>query len=179
MSTILSVILIVSSLGLFFAYVDPMYKEAKEIRVKEAEYNTVLSKSRELKERREQLTAKFNNISERDRERLEKLLPDNVDNVRLVLDIDNIALKYGMTLKNISVQDASGESREGALGPDTRPFGSLTLNFTVTSSYENFVSFLNDLEDSLRLVDVTDLSFTVGQVNYTDYRVTMQTYWLK
>jgi Tfp pilus assembly protein PilO len=54
------------------------------------------------------------------------------------------------------------------------------VSFKVDSDYETFVSFLQDVEKSLRIVDVTDLTFTAPDksTNY-DFGITIKTYWLK
>ena len=57
--------------------------------------------------------------------------------------------------------------------------GSVELGFTVSASYENFLAFLHDLEHSLRVVDIENLTFQVqpeGTIN--DYQFNIRTYWL-
>jgi hypothetical protein len=53
------------------------------------------------------------------------------------------------------------------------------LTFTTVLSYKDFVSFLRDLETSLRLVDVVGLSFTSTKGDLYDFSVSIRTYWLK
>ena len=53
------------------------------------------------------------------------------------------------------------------------------MSFKVSAPYENFVKFMKDLEQSLRIVDVTALSFKANANNIYDYSVSIKTYWLK
>ena len=62
----------------------------------------------------------------------------------------------------------------------------MNIEFTLTGSYDNFVSFLNHLERSARIIDVQSVSFDVNQyelkktsVDRYDYKVIISTYWLR
>ena len=74
-----------------------------------ASYDEALDNSKALEAERDKLTQKYNSFNPEDLSRLQKLLPDNVDNIRLILEIEKIASPYGMALKdvkyNVSDQD--------------------------------------------------------------------------
>jgi len=105
-------------------------------------------------------------------------MPNAVDNVRLVRDIDGIASKYGMTLRSVSVSFV-GNSVEQQIGAQDEPIGMVDLSFTVTAPYRIFLNFLRDLEKSLRIIDVLSLSFSASQKDLYEYNMTVRTYWLK
>ena len=65
------------------------------------------------------------------------------------------------------------------IGPDNSPYGTMTLKFTVNSSYGNFINFLQDLENNLRLLDITEISFNTTDSGFYDFNVSFNTYWLK
>lgn len=174
------IVLIIISVALFFLFTDPRYDQVKELQAEEAKFDEALERSKELIELKDGLLAKYNSFSAEDLERLEKLLPDNVDNVRLILVIDNISAQYGLLLKDVSVDQPSSNVPSGA-GQAQAELGSITLEFSVGSDYENFVQFIMDLEDSLRVVDITLLSFTVNEdeSDEVEYTVGIETYWLR
>jgi hypothetical protein len=97
--------------------------------------------------------------------------------VRLVLDIDRIASRHGLRIKNIAVNDNSSNDKRAV--PDEKGFGTATITFGVTAPYDVFLNFLNDLEDGLRLIDITTLSIGAKDPRAYDYNVTFKTYWLK
>ncbi len=179
MRAITPLLLIVIAIGIFFAYIDPTYAKIRVLKAEESQYNEALDKSRELQAIRDKLLSKFNTFSNEDLERLEKLLPDNVDNVRLIMDIAGIAAKYGMTIKNVSIKDVAVQKEAGVVGPDDKKYGSIGLEFSISSSYNNFIQFIMDLEESLRVVDVTSLSFRSGDTDLYEYNIAVRTYWLK
>ncbi|MBI4120809.1 MAG: hypothetical protein HY457_00940 [Parcubacteria group bacterium] len=172
------IILVLIAVGVYFAGIDPLYSDITDLSEKRRTLSSALSNSRQIAERRDELLGAFNSVASADIERLRRVLPDNVDNVRLILEIDSIAARYGMALQDVVI-DTDTRAGEGALGPDMHPYGTLGLHFTVTGSYAAYMRFLEDLERSLRLVDITELSFVAGSTDFHQYEVGIKTYWLK
>ena len=172
------VIFIVVAVGLFLTYIDPTYQAIKELREGEAQFDQALNQSRELQKTRDSLLSRYNTFDQTNIDRLEKLLPDNVDNVRLILDIDSIASKYNMRTRDVTVTASSPED-PGAIATDQGEIGSVVLSFSVIARYDDFINFLRDLESSLRIVDVVGLSFNSAAGDAYNFSVSIKTYWLK
>lgn len=194
---IIPVTLIGVALGTFFLFTDKTYKEARSLMEKSASYEEALTNARQLKETRDTLNNKYNTFSKTDLDKLNKILPDNVDNIKLILDIQRIAQTYGMDIQNIKF-DASvtGEKKEdgaqvvqsSAQLANKKDYGIFEMQFVTTrASYSNFVSFVKDLEKSLRVVDVNSITFnsteSVGTSQASSdmykYEFKVKTYWLK
>jgi len=187
MNLITPLILIIISIGTFFAYIDPHYRGAdsadgsrsvKSLQTELGEYQSALNNTTEIREKREALTKTREGIDPDNLVKLEKLLPDNVDNIKLVIDMNNIAQDHNLVLKSIKL-DTAVKTDQNKLGADNSKYGTVGLSFSVTSSYDNFQNFLNDLEKSLRLVEITDLSVTGNDTGLYDFSVGLKTYWLK
>jgi Tfp pilus assembly protein PilO len=169
---------------IFFTVTDPIYKQAKELGVKYDQYQDVLDKSTELLKQRKALQDKYKGFAESDMERLKKLLPDAVDNVRLIIDIDDIAKYHKLTINNVRLDDSKA-SKGGAKDSATTikagegKYGTIPMGFSVTADYDVFLSFLDDLESSLRIVDVTNITLKPGANNVYSFDVSLKTYWLK
>ncbi len=179
-----ALLLILVSIGVFFFFVDPQYKEVKELRIRQAENEKMLEKAKELRAKRDELNLRYKNISAEEREKLTKAVPETVDNVQLIFDIDNIARKYGIVLKGISVTGGSEKDSKPAsrqvVDKTSQRNGTITLGFSFSTSYDSFKNFLTDLEESLRLVDVTDFSISANDTNNVyDYSIKLNTYWLR
>ncbi len=176
------VILILVSIVAFFFVIDPQYKQIQELNVEIEENNEMLDLAQELREKRDELQDRFNNISEYDRESLEKILPNTVDNVRLILDINNIANDVGIKITNIGIEnEQEQDAGNGGLISNTsiEGYGTLALSFSVSATYDVFKVFIDRLQSSLRLVDIVDLSVSVGESDFYGYNVTLNTYWLR
>lgn len=185
--------------GIFFLYTKPHYDDIKIAQTQIREYNAALDKAAELQQRKQELLSKYNAFNPTDIDRLQKLLPDHVDNVRLILDLDNLAVRYGLGLQNVDVskvasQGAKSQTSIGAIGASNQKYDSVTLTFSTKGTYENFTKFLADLESDLRIVDLVTLSISgassdtqsagsariasASQYVYT-YNITLRAYWLK
>jgi Tfp pilus assembly protein PilO len=108
-----------------------------------------------------------------------------VDTVRLILDMNGIASKYGISIKTVTISNDPKAAAKGpiVIGADQSPYGTLGLSFEVTSTYANFIRFLTDLEQSLRIIDITSVSLApqsgvAAGLNY-NFTVIARTYWLK
>ncbi len=193
MSNLISIFLLIASVGIFLGYVNPTYggvtgatvledKSIAELKVQRDEYADALEKTREIEQVRTGLLEKYNHIPLEDRERLERLLPDHIDSVRFIIEVNNVASKYGMTLKNIGLTDSDASKKgitvttAGTIGPQEQHFKPVGLKFNVSGSYDNFRAFLKDLELNLRLVDVVAVTFNAGKEDLPDYSVTVSTY---
>ena len=199
MKSLTPLILILISVALFFFLIDPEYKDVQELQAQVEANNETLKIARDLSVKREELRSKFNNISQEERAELEKLLPDTVDNVRLIIDINNIAEQFGIVIRNININadedtataagtvGAQGSTFEGVIEEssvkyvDKSKIGVITFSFSVSAKYEVFLEFLRELEESLRIVDIRNIQISRGSAEGSiyDYNVTMDTYWLK
>lgn len=182
MRYLLPLILIAAAIGLFVAYTNPTYQiRIKALKEQQQSYDDALNKSQELKKLRDTLLSKYNTFSADDKAKLEDFLPDNVDNIRLVIDINNIASRHNLAVKSLQIGDtASGKSSRNvaAVGASGSAVGSVELGFAVSADYEHFLAFLYDLEHSLRLIDIEKISFSASETGINDYSLSIRTYWL-
>ena len=176
------IIFIIAGLGIFFGYIDPMYQNTiKPLQSQIAQYNSVLASAQALLAKRDALNAKYTSIDPNDIAKLEKMLPDTIDNIRLVIDLNGIAQRYGMSISNLNLSgaNATSASQPTTISSNGQLYGSVTIGFSVTTTYDTFLSFLKDLEQSLRILDVTQISFSSTPSGLYTYTLTIKTYWLK
>lgn len=185
---IIAIILLAAAGAIFIMYTKPAYDSAQTLAAQSAQYDAALSKATQLQEVNQSLLSKYNSFDPNAINRLTTMLPNQVDNIRLILDLDNLAGQYGMALQNVNISTPSSQSGgvQGAIANASQPYDSLTLQFTTHGTYNQFMQFITALESSLRLVDLVTLdvsgggstgSSTSGPPQYT-YAMTLQTYWL-
>lgn len=188
----LPVIFILSSIAGFVFYVNPEYQLAKKDNENLVKVNNALQQANELRDIRDKLAEDRKKISDKDLVRITRMIPDGVENIGLIIEMNNIAKNKGMELLNptigASVGSASNKSEQDPslatgidIGPDGSNHGALTMSFGVNTTYEKFIDFLKELERSLRLVDVNEISFSAPdpKTGRTTFDVTIETYWLK
>ncbi len=177
MKTVISTILLLGSIGIFFGYTNGKYALIKETRTEIERLQEDFLKSKTIIAKRDDLKKTYSSFKSSDLKALDNIIPDNVDNIRLIMDMNSIAQRYGMTLKGIIVN--SDQKEKGSINEESsKKLDSLEVSFKVTASYENFVNFLRDLEKSLRIVDVTELTFKSNELGIYDFNVSIRTYWL-
>ncbi len=176
-----------------FLFVNPLYKDINVLKAELSAYNEALNNSKKLETERDKLVNKYKSITPENLKKLDKLLPDGVDNIILILEIEKIALAYGMELNNIrydtftknKVTDTNNNAAViKATAEDNKPYGSWDLEFSVEGSYDDYISFLNDLENNLRVVDNSSVQFSStntkrDEVDIYQYSFKIRTYWLK
>lgn len=186
---IISAVGIVAAIAIFAFYTKPAYDQAQVKRAEIADYDAALLKAAELQERKQALLKKFNEFSPEDRDKLQKLLPDHVDNVRLILDLDNIAARRGMAMQNVVVSTpGAGQSTQTAVGTissSKQKYDVLTTKFSTQGTYPAFQQLMSDLETSLRIIDLVTVRIAQSQAELGrseplySFEVTLRTYWLK
>ena len=167
--------------------IKPRYENVKAAKVQIAAQQENLATASKLKQSREDLITTYNSISEDDLTSLKTLLPDSVDNIRLIIQIDSLGAKNGLTtLKNVEYVVDKDIKVDTSAEVANAPYGEFTISFQTSGQYKNFLRFISDLEQNLRLVDVTDITFLSNESATTqsastmlNYKVTLKTYWLK
>lgn len=198
------IILIAIASGTFFFYTYPAYKSVSNMDIDQGALNQAIDNAIRYRTVQDNLASNYRNIKQDDINKMRLMLPDTIDNVRLVIDLEKIANDSGLAFKSVQydasvTKDARSSkpvSPHGATVPvasvdgtnDGTPYGSANITFTVTGPYEQFIVFLKKLEQSLRLIDVTSVGFSVADVSDSkkktdvpayDYAITIKTYWLK
>lgn len=155
---------------------------------RQSQLNDAIDAANKLKSRVNELNQKYNSFDPNDVARLDQLLPDNVNNIQLIIDVNGIARKNGMSIKNVKVdtsldKSASVNSQNAAAvkaqSPVDSRLGVMTLSFSITGSYDIYKKFLTDLASSLRIIDISSTSFNTDDKGIYNYDVTLKTYWLK
>ena len=172
-------LLLMISIALFVWFTQPLMDDVATINSQITSLQSVLSSASELASVRDSLLKNYNQISDEDKTRLAKALPDQVDNVRLIIDVDTIASKYGMKLKNAQVTADAAAGAAGVASADGKRYSTVTLGFSVNGSYDKLKLFLADLEKSLRIVDINSLSFSADDHDNNEYSIILKTYWFR
>jgi Tfp pilus assembly protein PilO len=176
-------ILVIAAIGLFVVYTNPTYQATKALQAQASQYDDALTKSQQLRAIRDQLLSKRNTFSADDVQKLQEVLPDNVDNIRFIIDVNNIAARHNISLSNVQLGTIGGSSQtqQGvAAAAQGSAVGSVDIGFSINASYSDMLAFLQDLEHSVRLIDVEKLSFTAPSSGATtDYTFIVRTYWLR
>lgn len=191
MRIILAILGVIVAGAVFFEFTEPTYAQIQSDQAQIAQYDAALTKASQLASVKQALLAKYNSFAPSDLARLQTMVPDQVNDIALILDFDTLAGKQGMSLANVDVNSSDASAVQstnstGVVGAVSVPYNTLTMKFTVNGTYANFTQFLASLQASLAIVDIqsilisenTQANSSAGASVYT-FTVTLNTYWLK
>lgn len=180
MQFFIPIILIFISGGLFITWIDPQYQLVKEKQIEKSRYDETLAKTVEIREFRKTIQSKYNTIDTESLDRLSKMLPTHVDNIRLILDVNNVANARGMTIRDIRIDLQDTTAADKINVSDKGLYGSVGFRFTIVTTYDNFKAFISDLSSSLRVIDVTsvEISDIKDEKDFYRFGIGIKTYWL-
>ncbi len=193
---IVPILLFIVSVGLYFTYLKPAYSVYLAFKEQEKRLDTAIGDSKELLKRYDDLYGEYSLITATQKEKLNKILPDAVDIVRLVMDLDNLATNHNLSIKSFDIPDVeSGQTstvrnrrnnRSGSASKEKEsPVAKAVLGVEIAGDYKDFKSFLFDVERSLSLMDVVTLDIKTSDMTKPDvedpivYSLGLQVYWLK
>ncbi|MEK7148034.1 MAG: hypothetical protein AAB758_01930, partial [Patescibacteria group bacterium] len=117
MSRSTSLALILITIGLFYTFISPQYSEMNKRRALLNEYDNVIQNVTAIAETRDKLLVSYNSIPKNEIDRLSKILPDKIDTVRLAIDLDSIASRYAIAIKNVQVGNTNDKDSNSLLLP--------------------------------------------------------------
>ena len=192
---ITALILIILAIGVYYTFTKDQMTEARAVKAVNDEYASAIESAKELIKIRDKVLEQYNQVSVEDQERLEKMIPGTVDNIRLVIDLNSIARQHGFSLRNvkavvsqtaagqsdkISQIPASGRAGDGISSDIINPvLDTITVSFSATAPYQQFVTFLQSIESNLRIMDVSRLSVVASDSGMYDFGVELKTYWVR
>jgi len=176
-SRVLPFLALLIAAGIIFGYIQPAYSgsiTANNAAIKAD--NQALAAAADYKLKENELASKKNSIDPADLIRVTTLIPDSVNNVQLVLDLNALAARSNITLSNIDVKGgASATDDPSAQGP----VGSVDLTLSAAGTYPAFRTFLAGIERSARLLDIQQLAIGGSDNGVYSYQMSIRLYWLR
>ncbi len=180
------IVLILLAIGIFVGYINPIYTgKILPLQAQIKQYNSTLAAAADFNKKEAELATARNAIPADAIARLEAYLPDGVDNVQLILDLNALAAKSGVQLSNFDVKSSAAvtsatNQSTGAVPLDSasKPTDSIDVTVSATGTYSAFRAFLDGIERSLRPMDVIQLSLTDSATGVYTYSLTFRIYWM-
>ena len=100
--------------------------------------------------------------------------------MRLALDLDSLASRYGITIKNIQTTMETTDDASLPVLPENVPiYDRAIVSFGFIANYESFIRFMSDLEKNLRIMNIKSITFQATESGLYEYQISVETYWLK
>lgn len=180
-SRLLPVFALLVAAGIFFGYVNPVWTgPIAETKASIELDNQALAAASQYTAQQNDLAAKRNAIDPANLEKLAAFLPDSVDNVGLILDLNALAARSGLSISNIDIMTSpAAEGTKSSLPSGASLIGSVDLSLSAVGTYPSLKSFLAGVERSARLLDVQTISVKGSETGVYTYEIKLRLYWLR
>lgn len=181
---ILPFIALFAAIGIFFFYIRPTWSGSiAAVKSAIALDIQALVAADQYATQQNTLASARNAIDPEHLTRLSTFLPDSVDNVGLILDLNALAARSGLSLSNIDVTTEVGPSAasagQGLPAAGANPVGSIDLSLSAIGTYAALQSFLVGVERSARILDVRDVVVRGSDTGVYNYQMSLRLYWLR
>ncbi len=183
MRTITPIFSIIIALFIFFFFTQPKFAEIKKIQNESAQYMTAAAKA-------EEINAELSNMLTEKRaypvdalEKLDALVPDSINEIKVLSDLNELAKKHAMLFGNVTVSKPElqydGTDIDGIANTqnvDYEDLATTDISFSLIGSYEQFKAFLSDFEQSLVMLEVLNISFSTGEGTLQQYEISARVF---
>jgi hypothetical protein len=179
---LLSLLLLVATFAVYYLLIGPLYKgtggvwqpteSVQSLMALNTEYDQTLALADSLYSQATSLQAQYSKISVDDKAKMAIMVPESIDKVRLLSEVSNLVESTGLTASDIGVTDGNS-ALPGR--------GVMNVSFTVKTNYPKFKELMDDVEKSMRLYSIQNVTFSAPakEGDLTSYQVQLQTYYLK
>jgi len=142
---------------IMFMFLIPQYEQT---RIKEMEIELIrktLESKRDIFIKITSFNRTYEDMSETEINKMYDLLPDNNNFEEHLANIDKLAKRNGILVKNISFSE---HKKQGVLPVNKNDLEIAGISFSTESNFPNFMSFLDSLEKNIPLANIDELSIT-------------------
>ena len=183
---IFPIILLFFSASLYFDYIVPSSDKIEVLNKDIKKTNIALDTQKgDIEETLAKLKEDKESIDPEKIKKLNRLVPQQSDFDEAVFanDMNNIAIRHGMVINNIQLSNQSSVTKNSDSADNTDNinggYGMFKMQFSVESSYKEFIKFMKEIEQNEQLMDVNVTSFQGKDEGDYNYSVALTTYWLK
>ena len=152
------IILIISSIGLFFTYLQPGYDALKAFQVQETKLKDALIKSETVLSKKSELTDQYIQLDQGDLDNIKLMIPSKVNIAETILILDRVAQDSNVYVEEFGIPTAQGGTVPRLnVGEAPPEYGPALYRVTISGAYEGIKRFLYQVEKSVMVMDVVEL----------------------
>lgn len=180
------VALILGSIALYYYGITVIYNGGSDIlgnhhegiiatRSLSKDYDATLEQAKSISGRATDLKNRYGRVSSDDKEKMNIILPDTIDSVALIDEVNTIFNKSGFKISDINYN-------RGVYGG----LPGYSMLISTRGTYESFKNLVHNLETSMRFYTIKSISFSVpdkkdekNDPNILDFSLKIETYSFK
>ncbi len=162
-SSISQFALLAIGIAIIFTYIEPTFGEIKTLQDELFQYTDAHGKASELNQKLATLVSKVSQFRRSDIDTLEMFLPDQVDTIAVMADIEAITRQHGMQLVSLAAAEVQEGDTDVVLAeaevfvPDYTTYQDFSL--VVTGPYSDLKRLLGALERNKYGLEIVRLQF--------------------
>ena len=130
---------LILTISVIYSLILPTYADVSHLMKENGEYRNTIESIQTIDNKIIELDTKMKDLDEQVISDINVMLPDSLNLVRLVSEMDNIASRHGIKIDNISSLEKDLEQEEeNALV--SKSYNSALISFSFSSDYVNFIS---------------------------------------
>lgn len=180
MRTLTPILSLLIAVFLYTLFTQPMYDQVVALEQEVAEYKRATEQYQVFSAELQEKISIKENRSAYDSERLDMLVPEEVNDVRLLVDLEAMAESQNLLFGNIAIDsgdtELSGQSSNEAKVQAQDELRTTDITFEVVGTYEQFKNLLRNIENSLQLLEVTNVGFAVTEGLFQQFTITVRAY---
>lgn len=178
-SHILPIFALIIAAGIFFGYVNPTWTVSiAGAKAVIANDDQAIAAANVFIAQQNKLASARNAIDPANIARITAFLPDSVDNVGIILNLNALAARSGLSISNLDIMANSAANAPAAAGATSNSVNSTNLSLTAVGTYSALQAFLTGVEKSQRLLDVRDMVVKGSDTGVYSYQMILRLYWL-
>tara|TARA_Y100000310_G_scaffold334874_1_gene415594 strand:- start:2408 stop:2974 length:567 start_codon:yes stop_codon:yes gene_type:complete len=178
---IIAILSLILAVVVYLIYIQDLYSEVSVIRAENESLQQNIEQVDNFIDLQRDLSNRLGSFSQGDLDRLEEFLPDRVNAIQTILDIQELSRKNGLILTgSISVEglDSAVDKYGAEKSQDDTLFHEVTFGFSVLGPYNNLTSFLSEVAKSLKIYNIPSVSFSADETGINSYVIKLETFQL-
>lgn len=172
--TVVQLILFVTSFVIIFSYIKPSYTNLQDIQSETKVYIDALESAKSFNTEIRNQLSDANKLTTTQLQKLDRYLPDDIDSIAVMRDIEIIAKRNRLSVEGLSageeISASADTSNTDYLDADTAQRGaplasemtSVAFSVKVSGQYDDLKLFLQDLEKNAYPLEVISLTLAPG-----------------
>jgi phosphate/sulfate permease len=179
--TLTPIFSVIIALMVFLFVTKPIFGGIQVIQDDTEKYSTAVEQATKLNNKLTSFITQMNGFSTIEKERLNALVPSEIDEVKVLADLKDLTQKHNMLLGNVHVTEEqhSADTTETAISSQNVTYSDLVstdVSFSLIGTYTQFKEVLREIEKSLVIMEVVGVSFRAGSGDLMQFETTVRLY---
>lgn len=175
----LPLLIIAASVGFVMMYTVPKYDDIEALKNEEAALDNTIRDAEKIDERISELKTQFDNFPRDIYNRLQVMLPGNVEPIDVVVEVNSIARNSAVAITAVSEREKQATDQANFFY-NPSPVETISTSYSMSADYSNFLEFMRNIELGLRLTDISSVDFSISEeTGLLDISIETDTYSLK